>query len=180
LNLANLLLGLALGDRFLVSGEFADGFLDFSTNGLRGALYAVFVHLKNSIQSNGSEQWRPERSPSRRQKLTIALSSLSNSLGNHSHPHRGSQKQSSARRRGSPERPVGIFRRCSAGATACMVHRPRLCIEGMTNMGLILILILLVLLFGGGGFYLGAPFHLFGGGLSLLLVIVIIVLLVRG
>jgi hypothetical protein len=77
-------------------------------------------------------------------------------------------------------RPVGIFRRCSVGATACMVHRLHLCIEGMTNVGLILLLILLVLVFGGGGFYLGPPFHLFGGGLGLLLVIVIIVLLVRG
>jgi len=61
-----------------------------------------------------------------------------------------------------------------------MVHRARLCIEGMTNIGLILLLILLVLVFGDGGFYLGLPFHLFGGGLGLLLVIVIIVLLFRG
>ena len=84
----------------------------------------------------------------------------------------------------SPPRPasaaVGIFRRCSAGATTCMVQRLHLCIEGMKNVGLILLLILLVLVFGGGGFYLGPPFHLFGGGLGLLLVIVIIVLLVRG
>ena len=63
-------------------------------------------------------------------------------------------------------RPVGIFRCCIADATAGMVHHARLCIEGMTNMGLILFLILLVLLFGGG--------------LGFLLVIVIIVLLVRG
>ena len=61
-----------------------------------------------------------------------------------------------------------------------MVRRLHLCIEGMKNVGLILLLILLVLVFGDGGFYLGLPFHLFGGGLGLLLVIVIIVLLFRG
>jgi hypothetical protein len=180
LDLANLLLGVARSNRLLVAGEFADGFLDLSANGLRGAFYGIFVHLKNSIQSNGSEHWRPERSPSWSQNLTVAVSSLSGSLGNHSPPHRGSESQSSARHRGQQAQPVGIFRRCSAGATACMVHRTRLCIEGMTNMGLILLLILLVFVFGGGGFYLGPPFHLFGGGLGLLLVIVIIVLLFRG
>ena len=107
------------------------------------------------------------------------MSSGCNSLGNHSRRGRNSDSQSFPCYRGRPAQSVGIFRRCSVGATTCMVHGARLCIEGMTNMGLILFLILLVLLFGGGGFYLGAPFHLFGGGLSLLLVIVIIVLLVR-
>ena len=34
-----------------------------------------------------------------------------------------------------------------------MVHRRRLCIIRVTNLGLILLLILLVLVFGGGGFF---------------------------
>ena len=115
--------------------------------------------------------------PSRRQKLTVAVSSATNSLGNPSHARRGT---SSGRARRWPARRLGVFRRCCGGAIASKVHGLRLCIKGMTNLGLILFLILLVLLFGGGGFYLGPPFHLFGGGFGLLLVIVIVVLLVRG
>jgi hypothetical protein len=83
-------------------------------------------------------------------------------------------------KRPRPARPVGNFRRCSASATACMVHCPRLCVEGMTNLGLILLLILLVLLSAAAGSIWGCHSIFSVAGLGLLLVILIIVLLVRG